>query len=71
MTAQPIFVVPKSSFWVSQRETQETVLQEKDHFLEYAFANSALIVFQHDPNVATGKLERNGGGDFKVVSESL
>lgn len=43
-----------------------TVLEEKQHFLEYAAETGALIVFQHDPVVPMLRVVREGE-NFKAI----
>lgn len=43
-----------------------TVLKEKEEFLERAVAKNAVVVFQHDPVVAAGRIVKGGPGQYAL-----
>ncbi len=42
----------------------DTLLKEKKDFLDYAVNKNALIVFQHDPDVESGRIKKTGEDRF-------
>ncbi len=44
----------------------ETLLQEKQAFLEYALQRQAIVVFEHDPLVAAATIKIDGRGHYAV-----